>query len=154
MLTRWDDMNRTLAAMGELRRRMDRVFDRYDDEREFFDERPFGSRAVATWPRINLVDAGAHVVVTAEVPGLGEKDVELTLNQNVLSLKGERKSDVPEGYGVHRQERAPVRFARSFAMPWKIDPDKTTASVKDGVLTVTLAKAPEAQPRQIAVKAQ
>lgn len=149
MLTRWDDMNRTLAAMGELRRRMDRV---YDEERDF-DERPFGSRAVATWPRINVIDAGANIVVTAEVPGLGEKDVELTLNQNVLSLKGERKSDVPEGYAVHRQERVPVRFARSFAMPWKIDAEKTTAAVKDGVLTITLAKAPEAQPRTIAVKA-
>ena len=53
---------------------------------------------------------------------------------------------------VHRQERTPIKFGRTFTLPCKIDPEKSSAVLKDGVLTVTLAKAPEAQPRQISVK--
>jgi len=55
---------------------------------------------------------------------------------------------------VHRQERAPFKFSRSFTLPTKIDSDKTSAAMKDGVLTITLPKAPEAQPRQIVIRVQ
>ena len=61
---------------------------------------------------------------------------------------------MPSGYTAHRRERAPVQFARSFALPCKVDIEKTAAVIKDGVLTVTMAKAPEAQPRQIQVQAK
>ena len=69
-------------------------------------------------------------------------------------MRGERKPDAPQGAFVHRQERAPVKFSRSFALPCKVDPEKSGATLKNGVLTITLAKASEAQPRQIAVKVQ
>ncbi len=52
---------------------------------------------------------------------------------------------------MHRQERSPIRFSRSFTLPCKVDPDKSTAALKDGVLTVTLSKIPDEQPRQIAI---
>ena len=81
-----------------------------------------------------------------------EKDIQLSIHQDVLTLSGERKQEVPQGYFVHRQERAPLKFARSFTLPCKVDPEKSTATLKDGVLTITLPKAPEAQPRQISVK--
>ena len=110
--------------------------------------------AAATWPRLNLFDTGAELVVEADVPGMTEKDIELTLHDGVLTLAGERKIAAPEGYTPRRQERAGFKFSRSIALPTRVDAEKTIALVKDGVLTITLAKAPEARPRQIAVKAQ
>jgi HSP20 family protein len=80
--------------------------------------------------------------------------VKLTLQQDVITLSGERKPDAPEGYYAHRQERAPVKFARSFTLPCRVDPEKAGASLKDGVMTITLAKAADAQPRHISIKAQ
>lgn len=159
MMTRINDVNGTFAAMEELRRRMERVFDDYEGRgnqspaRGFFDAFDFGTpRTVATWPRLSVYDTGSALVLYAEVPGLKDSDIKIEIAQNVLSLSGERKQDAPEGYAVHRRERAPVKFARSLALPCKIDADKATATVTDGVLTLTLPKAAEAQPRQIAVK--
>ena len=102
---------------------------------------------------MNLHDAGAALVVQADVPGLAEKDLQISLNQDVLTISGERKVQAPEGYAVDRQERASVKFSRSFTLPTRVDGEKSTAEVKNGVLTVTLAKTPEAQPRQISVRA-
>jgi HSP20 family protein len=157
MLNRWTNFDRTLAAMDDLRRRMDRVFEEEGAPRARYvareePERTWGGRA-ATFPRVNFYDQSATLVMTAEVPGLSEKDVELTVHHDVLTLKGARRPDAPEGYSVHRQERAPVQFARSFTLPCKVDADKVSATVKDGILTVTLAKSAEAQPRQITVRA-
>ena len=87
-------------------------------------------------------------------PGLSDKDVTLSLNQDVLTLAGKRGADAPKGYSVHRQERAALQFSRSVALPCKVDPEKATAAMKNGVLTVTLGKVAEAQPRRIAVRAQ
>jgi HSP20 family protein len=162
MMTRISDVDRTFAAMDELRRRMDRVFEEYDGRATqnaaraaFFEpfELAFQSRTVATWPRLSVYDTGSALVLYAEVPGLKETDVKIEIAQDVLSLSGERKVDAPEGYAVHRRERAPVKFARSLALPCKVDVDKATATVADGLLTLTLPKSPEAQPRQITVKA-
>lgn len=154
MLTRFDDFDRTFTVMDQLRRRMERIIDDYEPARA----QRRGEEVERMWsgrfPRITLTDTPAALVLEADLPGLTDKDVTLSIHQDVLSLSGERKSDVPQGYFVHRQERAPVKFARSFTLPCKVDPEKSTASIKDGVLTVTLAKAAEAKPRQIAVKAQ
>lgn len=159
MFTRISDVDRTFAAMDELRRKMERVFDDYEGRgnqgfARVIEPFEFGSaRTVATWPRISVYDTGAVLVLYAEVPGLKESDIKIEIAQDVLSLSGERKQDAPEGYAVHRKERAPVKFARSLALPCKVDTDKATATVTDGVLTLTLPKTPEAQPRQISVKA-
>ena len=155
MLTRWNngwnEFDEMFSTMNQLRTYMDRVFD------DVWGGRLSGGTGwqlqAGTWPRANLIDAGANLLVAAEVPGLSDKDIELTLNQNVLTISGERRVSVPEGYSVHRQERPAVRFSRSFALPCRVNPEKASASVKDGILTVTLEKAAEAMPRQIAVKA-
>jgi HSP20 family protein len=105
------------------------------------------------WPAINLYDEGNKLVLDAEVPGLSEKDIQLSLNQNILSISGERRVGAPKDYAVHRQERRAIRFARSFSLPCKVDTEKVAAQVKDGVLTVSMEKAKEAQPRQITIKA-
>jgi len=152
MLTRFGDFDPTFTVFDHLRRRMDRLWEDFDaewgGEPSFFGH-TLGSFA---WPRLNLTDAGATLVVTAEVPGLQEKDLEVTIHDKTLTLKGERTADVPKGYTVHRRERQSVKFARSLSLPVAVNAEKTNASLKDGVLTITLTKAPEAQPRQIAVK--
>lgn len=156
MLTRWNtgwnDFDEMFSAMNQLRTYMDRVFEDAVGGR-FSDSRALPSYA-GTWPRANLIDAGTNLILTAEVPGLSEKDVRLTLNQEVLTIAGERKVEAPEGYSAHRQERATVNFTRSFALPCRVNADRTSATVRNGILTVTLEKAADAMPRQIAVRAQ
>ena len=155
MLTRWNngwtDFDEMFSTMNQLRTYIDRVFD------DAFAGRISGGAALpphaGTWPRANLVDAGSSLILTAEVPGLSENDVKVTLNQDVLTISGERKVEPPEGYSAHRQERATVSFSRSIALPSRVNTDRTNASVKDGVLTVTLEKAADSMPRQIAIKA-
>jgi HSP20 family protein len=141
------DLDRTLALMDSLRRQMDRTFDTYER----------AGRNVSTegggYPPINLYDTGSGFLIKAEVPGLTEKDINLTLNQDVVTLSGELGADAPEGYSVHRRERAPVRFSRSFSLPSQVDPKRVEASIKDGILTIQLERTEEQKPRQISVKA-
>jgi len=150
MLTRWSDLDHAFSVMDELQRRMSRLFDESDTARW-----PGSPRlTTGAWPAVNLYDAGDELVIKAQVPGLSEKDIQITGNQEVLTLSGERTVEVPEGYSVHRQERGSLKFSRSFTFPCKVDLEKTSATIKDGLLTVKLAKAAEAKPRQITVKAQ
>jgi HSP20 family protein len=146
MFRRFDDLDRTFTMMDQLRR----LFDEGEARRGLTDEaeRMWSGR----FPRVVVEDVGESLLLQADLPGLAEKDVQLSIHQDVLSLSGERRSDAPQGHYVHRQERAPVRFARSFTLPCKVDPEKSSATLKNGVLTVTLAKVAEAKPRQIAVK--
>jgi len=152
MLTRWNtgwsDFDDMFSTMNQLRQYMDRVFDDSGSDRP----RLWGQLA-GSWPRATVVDTGNTVVLTAEVPGLAEKDVNLSLHQEVLTISGKRVTDAPKGYSVHRMERPSIEFSRSFTLPARVDPDKAMAVVKDGILTVTLEKASDALPRQITVKA-
>lgn len=153
MLTKMTEFDRTFDVLDELRRQMDRVWSDYDGSWGV-SRAPTQSLSGAHWPRLNVLDAGGSVVVTADVPGMTEKDLDVAIEDNVLTLSGERKAAAPDGYTAHRRERPALRFARSIALPAKVDAEKTSANVKDGVLTITLAKAPEARPRQIAVRVQ
>lgn len=144
MTTYWMDLSDPFRAFETLRRRMDQVLREYDEP----------GRARTPYPRADLRDAKDAFVLTAEVPGMSEGDLKISATSDSLTIEGERKSAAPEGYAVHRQERGQLRFARSFAMPTRIDVEKITAAVKHGVLTVHLPKHPESQPRAISVKAQ
>jgi HSP20 family protein len=152
MLGRWNnryaDFDEMFSTLHGLREYMDRVLAPAGSEPQVAGAAAWSGQ----WPRANFVDAGTQLVVSAEVPGLTEKDIQLTLNQDVLSIAGERRHDGPEGYAVHRAERPAMQFARSFALPCKIDPERASASVKNGVLTITLEKARDAIPRQITVQ--
>ncbi|MDB5216198.1 MAG: hypothetical protein JWO86_4125 [Myxococcaceae bacterium] len=152
MFSRLNELDRTFDVLDELRRQMDRVWNDYDGSWGN-DHRPAQALSAASWPRFNVLDAGANLVVTADVPGLSQADLEVTFQDNVLTVSGQRKPLLPEGYAVHRRERSALQFARSVALPVKIDAEKIAAAVKDGVLTITLAKAPEVRPRLIAVRA-
>jgi HSP20 family protein len=135
------DFGRPYAPAAQLRRELDRLFG--DFERS----------AAPPTSTLSFEDDGSNFVLRADVPGLTENDFQISLAGNTLTLQGERKNDVPEGYTVHRRERSAFRFARSLELPARVDGEKVTATLKNGVLTLTLPKAAEAQPRQIAVKA-
>ena len=145
MMTYWMDLSDPFRAFDTLRRRMDQVFREYDEGA--------GSRPRAPYPGADLRDTKDAFTLTAEVPGLTEKDINISVTGDSLTISGERKDTPPEGYAVHRQERGRLKFARSFALPTRVDVEKVTASVKHGVLTVHLPKHPESQPKSITVKA-
>jgi HSP20 family protein len=140
----WEEYDRSLSLLDQFRRATNRLFE----------EAPVRGALRATWPATNLYDGGDTLVLTAEVPGLTEKDIEVQLNRDTLTLTGERRTEAPQGYSVHRRERLPLRFSRSFTLPCRVNAEKASAVVQNGVLTITLAKAPEAQPRQITVSAR
>jgi len=145
MITFYNDWDRSLS---ELRRQMSQLLDDFDTDWPTTNLFGWGK----TWPRINFADAGDKLIMTAEVPGLSEKDVSVAIEQDVLSITGERHIQPPEGYSVHRQERGDFKFVRSIGMPYKVEAEKATATVRNGVLTVALPKVPEAQPKRIEVR--
>lgn len=163
MWTRFEDFDRTFSAMDQLRRRMDRLFEEFEPARTATARDSLRSSLLeeaelalgrGRIPRLRFFDSGPSLIVRTDLPGVSEKDLQVSLHQDVLTLAGERKPDAPVEYFVHRQERAPVKFARSYTLPIKVEPEKCAASMKNGVLTITLTKVPEAQPQQITVKAQ
>lgn len=104
------------------------------------------------WPSVEVVETEQGLRVSAELPGLDEKDVELTIEDGVLTLRGEKRAETTDkerGY----TERSYGRFERSLALPFAVEEDKADASFQNGVLSVTLprsAKAPE-RGRRIAI---
>lgn len=156
MLTLWHpygnwnfgNLRRTFSAMEGLRREMGELLEEGQPWRGGGGEEYWG-----TWPKTCLRDAGETLVVRAEVPGLSEKDVDITVTGDTVAIRGERKLDTADGYSVHHKERSSYRFSRSFVLPAKVDADKAEATVKNGVLELVLPKVPEAQPKKIAVSA-
>ena len=146
MLTGWMDFDDTLRTLDQLQRRIDHVFEGWSDPRPWRRGRP-------AWPATNVFETKEAFVVKAPVPGLTESDVSVSVEDDSLVLRGERKADLPEGYKAHVRERAPVAFNRKIALPAHVDADAVSATLHDGVLIVTLPKSKEALPRTIAVKA-
>jgi HSP20 family protein len=109
--------------------------------------------AVRPWsPSVDIEEKDNEIVVKADIPGVSEKDLEVRLENNTLTLKGERKfekEDKQKGY--HRIERGYGSFVRSFALPAAVDADKVQAHYKDGVLTVTLPKTEAAKARKVKI---
>lgn len=138
----WNDFNQTYATLNAFRREMDRLFQTEDTQ--------VSSNDLSA----TLKDIGEAFVVKAFVPGLDDKQLKLSLTEDALALSGERADDTPKNYTTHRKERAAYSFARSFAFPAKVDPEKVTADLQNGVLTVKVQKAAEAKPRLITIKAQ
>jgi HSP20 family protein len=94
------------------------------------------------WPHVEVNETADDVRIVAELPGLDAKDVEVTLQDGVLTLKGEKKA---ENQSAFYSERWQGRFQRSMQLGPDVDPDKVNAGFKNGVLTITAAKRPEAQ---------
>lgn len=103
-------------------------------------------------PAFDVFDDGERYRLVADMPGLRAEDLEVEVTEDGLAVRGSRKVEVPEGYSVHRREREGLNLARSFTFPSKVDPEKVTATLQQGVLTITLAKRADAKPRSIAVQ--
>jgi HSP20 family protein len=134
------------------RREMDRLVDSFG--REFGWPAPGQAGAMA--PSIDVSETDSEIKVEAELPGVDQKDVEVVVTDNVLTIKGEKKAEKEEKKkDYHLVERSYGGFARSVTLPFAAEPDKAKASFKNGVLTVTLPKPPEmkAKAKKIAVKA-
>jgi HSP20 family protein len=127
-----------------LHREMNRLF---DDVFSGFGSLPTLAGRSPGWPHVELVEENGALRVSAELPGLDEKDVELLIAEGVLTLKGEKRAqttDAARGY----TERSYGRFERSIALPVPVEEDKAEATFRNGVLTVTLPRAAEAPDRR------
>lgn len=121
---------------------------------EFFGGYPLGNGSETRssgFPPFNVWEDENRFVIEAEMPGMGMDDVEVTLQDNVLTLSGERKDWKPEGATEHRRERFIGSFRRTLNLPVDVDPDGVKAELRDGILSVELPKAKEARPRKIEV---
>lgn len=103
-------------------------------------------------PRITLYEGDSGYTLVADVPGLRQEDLNIAVHEGVLTLSGERKLEVPEGYEVRRSERGEPRFDRKIRLPQDVDTEAVEASMSNGVLTVAMPKIERARPRQIDVK--
>jgi len=142
MLSRWD-------PFSELSRIQDEMF------RQFSGQEKNGSEtAIAFRPAVDIVEGKDAIWLRAELPGIKADDVHIEVEKNVLTLRGERKQEHKvEKDGCYRFERRYGQFARSFVLPETVDSNGIDADMKDGVLTLRLAKKAAEQPRKISVKA-
>jgi HSP20 family protein len=145
MANAWDVM-RELATMQE---RMNRIWGSvYDRGHEDVTSR-------GAWlPPVDIYETDSReIVLKAEVPGIKREDIDLTVENNVLTIRGERRRDESvKEERFHRIERAYGSFSRSFTLPNTVDSQRVRADYRDGVLTVTLPQREEARPRQIQVE--
>ena len=137
------------SAFDQLRREMDGLFNRFGGATAWSGD----WRGV--FPAVNLYETADAYHLTAELPGVEPDDVHVSLEGSTLVLQGERKIDYAtrKETSLHRIERQAGGFRRAFELPVKVDADKVEATHRNGVLMLRLPKTPEAQPRQISVRA-
>jgi HSP20 family protein len=148
-ITRGDEINPFLTLHREMNRLFDDVFRGFDLAPPGIGERPF-DRGMG-WPNIEVSETGNEVKVTAELPGLDEKDVDIRLSDGVLTISGEKKTETEDKDRLF-SERTYGRFERRIPLDG-IDEDNVSASFKNGVLMVTLPRSAQAKPniRRIAI---
>ncbi len=147
MFTRISDIDRMFGAMDLLRNKMDRIFS--DPEKAYL----YGPALTTAYnsPRTNIFENGDRFEVQAEVPGVEKDDLNIKIQGNYLEISGNRSVTPPEGYKAHKNERSAATFSRSFTLPDDVDAEKVEATLKDGILYLSLPKSEAAKPRQITV---
>ncbi len=146
-------MNATLTRYSPLRElltmndRLNRVFD------EAYGHSA-GNLDYGQWmPAVDLKEEENQFVLLADMPGMAKEDMDIHVENNVLTLQGERRFEQEaEKQSYHRVERAYGKFVRSFALPTRVQADAISASYKDGILEVMIPKAEESKPKKIAIK--
>jgi HSP20 family protein len=146
-LTPWRTRIAPWQDLDTLQSRLDRLFGRFP---------AFTSEEPAEWiPAVNLEEKDNELVLTAELPGMKEKDVELEIEENVLTLRGEKRTEREEKKEKngrwHVIERSHGEFLRSFTLPPSVDASKAKANFGDGVLTIHIPKRAESTARKIAI---
>ena len=142
-LMRWDPFN----SLFGVKRNLDRIFGEYDDD---------DSSVSSFWrPAVDIFETKDSLVLRAELPGLTRDDVKISVENNVLTLRGERHLDSEvkrENY--HRVERAYGTFHRSFTLPSQVDRNRIEARFENGVLEVTMPRSEDAKSREIEITAE
>lgn len=147
-IVRWEPFRDLLAIQDRMNRIFDESFRGMNRQGE--DDWALGG---AWAPLVDIYEREGNIELKAELPGVDSKDVDVRVENNVLTLRGERRIDKEvkrESY--HRVERAYGSFSRSFTLPSMVDTERIKAEFKDGVLHLTLPKKEEAKPRQISIK--
>ncbi len=145
-IVRWNPFQDLVSLQERMNRLFEQTLDRSRGEREVM--------VAGTWaPAVDIYETPESIVLQAELPGLGKDDIDIQVRDNVLTLKGERRSEkeVKEGNYL-RVERAYGGFQRAFTLPAAVQADKIRAVFKDGVLDVSIPKAEEAEPKQIKIE--
>jgi len=146
-ITRWDPFR----ELDELQNRLSALFGRAPIRKNGSKDEAL---AVAEWaPVVDIVEDDNEYLIKAELPEVKKEDVKVTVQDDVLTISGERMFEKEEkGRKYHRMERAYGSFARSFTLPEDADGEKVAAEFKDGVLKVHLPKSEQAKPKSIEVK--
>lgn len=146
-----------LRELESMRKEMDRIWDGlFPAHRSPFMEMPWlrpGAEKGAAVPAIDIIDNETEVLVKVEMPGVAKDSVELSFHDNTLTIKGEIKEEKEtkeENY--YHMERRYRSYARSVNIPFKVQSEKITAVLKDGILTAHLPKALEVQPKKIKIE--
>lgn len=148
-LTRWEP-----RGLGTLRRQMDRLFDSFMAPEPFFDGEPL-LRLHGDWrPVVDLAETDGEIVVKAELPGMNEEDVSVTISGDHLVIKGKREAEEEtKDKQFHRIERSYGTFERTLPVPVSVDQRGISAEYSKGILEIHLPKKPEEKPKAIKVKA-
>jgi|SRR3712207_2847354 len=142
-IVRWEP----LRELGTLQSEMNRLFNTVFDG-----PAPTGGTMRRWMPPMDLLESGDDFVLKADLPGLGEEDVNIELEDSTLTISGERKTEhQSEGEGYYRVERATGSFSRSLTLPKGVDPEAVTARFDRGVLEVRIPKPAERKPRRISI---
>jgi HSP20 family protein len=140
---------RERRELSTLRREMDRLFDRFFEGwplRLFEEEGGF-------WPTMDVAETSKEIIVRAEIPGIDPKELDISLHDGVLTIRGERKQEKKEeDETYHLVERSYGSFTRSFRLPAEVDMDKVKASYKNGVLEINMPKMKAEPVKKIEVK--
>ena len=145
-LTRWEPV----GELTKLRDQMDRMF---EDWPRVFGRRIDEEGLRGAWmPAVDIRETKDAFDVTAELPGIDAKDVDVSVQENTLTIRGERRrEEVKENETVHRIEREYGVFERSFTLPRSADAEKIQASYREGVLSLTVPKREEAKPKSLKI---
>jgi len=146
----WNSGFPVARSLERFQRDMNRMFD------EFFRGDLFDTdwtRSISWNPAVDISESNDSYNIKAELPGLKNEDVKITLNNNVITIRGEKKSDgEKKGSNFHRIERQYGSFERSFILPGTVSSDKIEALFNDGILTVTLPKTEETKEKVVDIK--
>jgi HSP20 family protein len=138
-----------LSLLNQLQREVNRLF----DTRHLFDEEEFGLLPSDWVPPVDIKEEEDRFLIIADLPGVDPKDIEITMENGVLTLKGQRAAEKKEETEKYKRiERIRGTFLRRFSLPDTVQADKIAAKYKDGVLEVVVPKGEAAQPRKINVE--
>ena len=143
-IVRWEPLRELTTLQNEMNRLFGSVFD----------TPPQGNGGtLRRWmPAMDLVETGDHFVLRADLPGMSEEDVNIEVEERVLTISGERKAEHTEGKdGYHRVERAFGSFSRSLTLPEGVDAESVSASFDRGVLEVQIPKPEQRKPRKVSI---